>query len=204
MARIVYLIDDDAAVRKALALVFRSVQLDVKAFGSAEEFLAAYQPAAPEDRGCVVTDVRMPGMSGLDLQDELHRRNIQLPLIVISAHANIPQAVRAMLAGALTVLEKPVNEQELIDDIHRALSPQVAEEKLGHSAALDGYRKLLTGRQCEVFDLLMLGLQTKDVARRLDLSHRTVEVHRARILKRLQLTSFSSLLRQLLGTPERT
>ena len=109
MARLVYLIDDDEAVRKALALVLRSVQLQVETFDSAESFLAGYQPNA-EDRSCVITDVRMPGMSGLQLQNELMRRKFDVPIIIISAHADVRQAVRAMQSGALSVLEKPVDE----------------------------------------------------------------------------------------------
>ena len=141
----------------------------------------------------------MPGMSGLELQDELQRRHIVLPMILISGHADVPQAVRAMRAGALTVLEKPVNEQELIDVIHQALNGNGAGDAAGaQPRALEVQRALLTERQRDVFDLLIRGLQTKDVARQLDLSPRTVEVHRAHILQRLNVSSFSQLRRQML------
>jgi two-component system, LuxR family, response regulator FixJ len=199
MPRIAYLIDDDVAVRRALALLFRSVRLEVQTFASAEEFLDLYRPHAPDARRCLVTDVRMPGMNGLELQEELRRRNIVLPLILISGHADVRLAVRAMRAGALTVLEKPVNEQELIDVVHQALnSHDLGEMANGQSSALEVQRALLTERQRDVFDLLIRGLQTKDVARQLDLSPRTVEVHRANILERLHISSFSQLLRQIL------
>lgn len=199
MPRIAYLIDDDVAVRRALALLFRSVRLEVQTFASAEEFLDLYRPHAPDARRCLVCDVRMPGMSGLELQEELRRRHIVLPLILISGHADVPQAVRAMRAGALTVLEKPVNEQELIDVIHQALNGNGASDGAAlASNALEAQRMLLTDRQRDVFDLLIKGLQTKDVARQLALSPRTVEVHRAHILERLNVTSFSHLLRQIL------
>jgi two-component system, LuxR family, response regulator FixJ len=199
MPRIAFLIDDDVAVRRALALLFRSVRLEVQTFASAEEFLDLYRPHAPDARRCLVTDVRMPGMNGLELQEELRRRNIVLPLILISGHADVRLAVRAMRAGALTVLEKPVNEQELIDVVHQALnSHDLGEMANGQSSALEVQRALLTERQRDVFDLLIRGLQTKDVARQLDLSPRTVEVHRANILERLHISSFSQLLRQIL------
>lgn len=198
---LVYLIDDDDAVLDALALLLRSVRLRVETFKSADSFLAALneRPLAP--RACVVTDVRMPGMSGLDLQTELTKRNISIPMIVLSAHADIPIAVRAMRTGALSVLEKPVNEQELIDLLHQALQAPADAANAQSSftnAMLVRHRSRLTDRQKEVFDELMKGLQTKEVARRLGLSHRTVEVHRANILERLQVHSFSQLLRELL------
>lgn len=201
MARIVYLIDDDAAVRKALALVLRSVQLRVEAFDSAEAFLSAYRPDS-EDRTCVITDVRMPGMSGLQLQNELLRRKLDIPIIIISAHADVRQAVRAMRSGALSVLEKPVDEQELIDIINSALEAPPPARTASNKSVIDAYRNKLTERQCEVFDLLLRGLQTKEVARQLDLSYRTVEVHRANILERLKLGSFTLLFQQLLSQSE--
>ena len=202
MSHKVYIVDDDSAVRKALALLLRSVEFDVETFVSAQAFLEAYQPAPPGTRCCLVTDLRMPGMSGLELQHELRRLNISIPLIVISAHVDVALAVRAMRAGALSVLEKPLNEQELIDSIHHAVNAITPGERPSQAMVLAEYRERLTQRQCQVFDLLMQGLQTKEVARQLDLSHRTVEVHRAKILERLQVSSFSQLLRQLLVRPD--
>ena len=196
---VVILIDDDAAVLDALALLLHSVKLEVETYSSADAFLTGLQTRLPSPRACIVTDVRMPGMSGLDLQAELARRNVRIPIIVISAHADVPITVRAMQSGALSVLEKPVNEQELIDLIHRALNDATADDPLAGNPALEERRARLTDRQRDVFDALMRGLQTKEVARRLGLSHRTVEVHRANILERLQVGSFSQLLRELLA-----
>lgn len=196
---VVILIDDDAAVLDALALLLHSVKLEVETYSSADAFLTGLQTRLPSPRACIVTDVRMPGMSGLDLQAELARRNVRIPIIVISAHADVPITVRAMQSGALSVLEKPVNEQELIDLIHRALNDATADAPLAGNPALEERRARLTDRQRDVFDALMRGLQTKEVARRLGLSHRTVEVHRANILERLQVGSFSQLLRELLA-----
>ena len=200
MQPIVFVIDDDAAVREALALLLRSVELAVETFPSATEFLEAIEASRLQtSRACVVTDVRMPGMSGLDLQAVLAQRSIQIPIVVISGHADVPQAVRAMRAGALTFLEKPVNEQELIDTIHEALNGHGRHDTISHSSALEDQRARLTERQRDVFDHLMRGLQTKEVAKELGLSPRTVEVHRAKILERLQASSFSQLLQQLLA-----
>lgn len=200
MQPVVFVIDDDAAVREALALLLRSVELAVETFPSATEFLEAIEASRLQtSRACVVTDVRMPGMSGLDLQAVLAQRSIQIPIVVISGHADVPQAVRAMRAGALTFLEKPVNEQELIDTIHEALNGHGRHDAISHSSALEDQRARLTERQRDVFDHLMRGLQTKEVAKELGLSPRTVEVHRAKILERLQASSFSQLLQQLLA-----
>ena len=196
---VVFLIDDDAAVLDALALLLHSVKLEVETYSSADAFLAALQARSPSPHSCIVTDVRMPGMSGLDLQAELTSRNVHIPMIVISGHADVPITVRAMRSGAVSVLEKPVNEQQLIDLIHQALNSAPAAVSLHGNPVVEERRARLTDRQREVFDLLMLGLQTKEVARRLELSHRTVEVHRANILERLQVGSFSQLLRELLA-----
>ena len=196
---VVYLIDDDEAVREALALLLSSVKMTVETFASANAFLDAIEVRPPEPQACLVTDVRMPGMSGLDLQGELARRKINIPIIIISAHADVPIAVRAMRSGALSVLEKPVHEQELIDLIHQALQSPAIPAEVDHSATLAEQRARLTVRQRDVFDQLMKGLQSKEVARKLGLSHRTVEVHRAHILERLGVSSFAKLLRDMLA-----
>jgi two-component system response regulator FixJ len=203
MSPSVYVVDDEAAVRKALCLLFKSVQLEAEAFVSAEAFLESYQAVAGEARACLITDVRMAGMSGLELQVELRRRNIHIPVIMISGHTNVSQAVHAMQLGAITVLEKPMNEQELIDTVHQALKLPLTEDMPGKGIAIDSYRALLTERQHEVFDLLLKGLSTKEVAKQLGLSHRTVETHRAHILQRLQIGSFSQVLQQLLAMPSK-
>lgn len=199
MDSLVYVIDDDAAVRDALALLVRSVQLRVQAFCSGQTFLEALGNNPTSRQRCLVTDVRMPGMSGLDLQAELGRRNIYIPIIVISAHADVPLAVRAMRAGARMFLEKPVNEQELIDAIHQCLLPQAGNATAQPLPVISELRAKLTERQTEVFDQLIKGLQTKEVAKQLGLSHRTVEVHRANILERLNIQSFSHLLQRVLA-----
>lgn len=193
----VHIVDDDAAVRRALRLLMQSVQLDVAVYASAAELLEVAEGIAEGGRSCLVLDVRMPGMSGLELQAELARRAIDLPAIVISGHGDVPMAVRAMRNGAVTFLEKPVKEQELIDTVLDVLSrPRVAQPRA--SASLEAHRAKLTPRQREVFDLLRQGLRTKEVAKRLDVSPRTVEVHRAKLLERLGATSFTHLIGRML------
>lgn len=198
MSHKIYIVDDDDAVRTALALLLRSVQLTAETFESAQSFLEVVAERPPSERHCLVADVRMAGMSGLELQEELRRRQIELPVIMMSGHGDVPMAVRAMRMGAVSFLQKPVNEQELIDLINLSLNGNASHD---HHTAHDGVqarRALLTARQCQIFDLLMLGLQTKEVAHRLALSPRTVEVHRAHILERLGAPSFSYLISDLL------
>lgn len=194
----VHIVDDDAAVRRALRLLMQSVQLDVAVYASAAEFIEAAGSIPESERNCLVLDVRMPGMSGLELQTELARRAIDLPAIVISGHGDVPMAVRAMRNGAVTFLEKPVKEQELIDTVLDVLSRPRGQPPPRASAPLEAHRAKLTPRQREVFDLLRQGLRTKEVAKRLDVSPRTVEVHRAKLLERLGATSFTHLIGRML------
>ena len=201
----VFIVDDDDAVRKALGLLLCSVGLDTESYPSAQDFLAAYHPGDRPQAECLVVDVRMPGMSGLELQDELRARGLDIPVIMLSGYADVPMAVRAMRAGALTFLKKPVNEQELIDCIQDALKRRAPNGGVRtRSNLIEEYRGLLTPRQREVFDLILKGLQTKHIADRLALSPRTVEVHRAKILERLHATTSAELIRQLFeATSER-
>ena len=203
MPKTVYIVDDSAAVRTALASLLRALKFDVEDFASARSFLDACCPERPGDwpscaHGCLIVDVRMPDMSGIELQDELRRRKCHIPVIMLSGHASVPLAVRAMRGGAVSFLEKPVDEQELIDLINHCLNDQGCGNQRSISDDLAGKRVLLSTRQCEVFDLLMQGLQTKEVAARLGISPRTVEVHRAHILERLQAHSFTELIQGLL------
>jgi two-component system, LuxR family, response regulator FixJ len=199
MSHKVYIVDDDDAVRTAMTLLLRSVQLDAAPFASAQTFLQHIGSITQSgERCCLVIDVRMPGMSGLELQDELRRRQVDLPLILISGHGDVPMAVRAIRMGAVSFLQKPVNEQELIDLINLSLNGHTSPEPDKGRTELQAKRALLSSRQCEIFDLLMQGLQTKEVAHRLQLSPRTIEVHRSHILERLGAQSFTQLVRDLL------
>ena len=194
----VYVIDDDEGVRRSLSLLMRSVHFDVKTYASARVFLAELDDAQSVLEACIVVDVRMPDMTGLELQAELNARASLLPVIVMSAYADVPLAVRAMQAGAVTLLEKPVDEQKLIDSVTLALqrAGQVAANP--QSEALNEMRARLTPRQIEVFDLLIQGYRTREIAERLKLSHRTVDVHRGQILERLAVDTFSQVMGMVL------
>ncbi len=193
MTRTVHIVDDDAAVLKGLHLLMQSVELQARTYRSAKEFLASLDAGECDSSDCLILDVRMPDMSGLELQAKMKERAAAIPLILISGHGDISMAVKAVRAGAQSFIEKPVAEQELIDEVFAALRPK-ARPSDGRDAILQSYREQLTERQRDVFDLLVQGLRSKDVAARLRISPRTVEVHRAAILERLGAPSFSQLM----------
>lgn len=175
----VFVVDDDAAVRKALAAWLEAAGLGVETYEDAAAFLA---DCSPGRAGCLILDVQMPPMSGLQLQAELTRRGIHLPIIFLTAHADVPTTVQAMKAGALDFLTKPVAVAELLERVRAAFDkgahPSV-QESTGQSMRerLEG----LTGREREIMKLVADGLPNKEIACRLGISHRTVEVHRARV-----------------------
>lgn len=192
----IFVVDDDSAVRDALKLLLRSVGQAVETFGSGQEFLDAYG----EDRaGCLVLDIRMPGMSGLELQQKLNERHSILPIIFITGHGDVPMAVEAMQAGAVDFIQKPFRDQDLIDRINQAL-----EKDSNNRAALgernDIRRRLetLTPREREVLDLVVHGKANKVIAGDLKLSQRTVEIHRARVMEKMQASSLAHLVRMVL------
>lgn len=192
----IFVVDDDAAVRDALKLLLRSVGQAVETFGSGQEFIDAYG----EDRaGCLVLDIRMPGMSGLELQQKLNERHSILPIIFITGHGDVPMAVEAMQAGAVDFIQKPFRDQDLIDRINQAL-----EKDSNNRAALgernDIRRRLetLTPREREVLDLVVHGKANKVIAGDLKLSQRTVEIHRARVMEKMQASSLAHLVRMVL------
>jgi two-component system response regulator FixJ len=192
----VHVVDDDAGVRESLAFVLQSAGFVVQTHGSGTAFLAVAAAAA----GCVLTDVRMPAMDGLELQQLLNDRGIRLPVIVMTGQGDIPIAVRAMRAGAVDFLEKPLDDEKLLDAVRRALEAgrRLHEAK---SASADAVGRLasLTPREREVLDLLVTGLPNKAIANELGASPRTIEVHRARILEKLQARSLPELVRLVLA-----
>ncbi len=195
---LVYVIDDEAAIRDSLGMLLRSVGLASRLFPDAPSFLAAtpWQPNA-----CVIADVRMPGMSGLELQDEMRKRGAALPIIIVTGHGDIGMAVRAMKNGAADFIEKPFNGQVLLDAVHRALA-QAATPASSAATAVEGDREdlerriaSLSPREREVMTLVAEGLPNKSVATRLDLSTRTVEVHRAKVMEKMGARSLAELVR---------
>lgn len=193
----VYVVDDDDAVRNSLRLLLKSVGIPAVAFGSARDFLAAYDPDVP---GCLVLDVRMPGMSGLELQEELNRLGAIIPVIFITGHGDIPMAVEAMQHGAFDFLQKPFRDQDLIDRVQRALVADSMNRKAldeGHQIA-ERYESL-TPREREVLALVTQGKANKVMAGDLGVSQRTVEIHRARVMEKMGANSLAQLVRMMMN-----
>ncbi|WP_303907953.1 response regulator transcription factor [Thiohalomonas denitrificans] len=192
----VFIVDDDEAVRDSLSWLMSSVGLAAKSFSSARVFLDTYAPSRP---GCVVLDIRMPGMSGLDLQEQIRKRGIELPLIFISGHADVPMAVRALKSGAFDFIEKPFNDQVLLECVQRAIEED-EEHRRRWAAKADvvGRLNLLTPREREVLDLVVEGASNKVISNSLGVSLKTVEAHRARVMEKLQAGSLSELVRLVL------
>ena len=192
----VHVVDDDDGVRDALRLLLEAAGFTVTAYESAGRFLAA----APFAVGCLLTDVRMPGMDGLELQQRLRELGARLPVIVMTGAADVPVAVRAMKTGAVDFLEKPVEEGVLLDAVQRALAAGRQQRDLA-SAAADAAIRLtrLTPRERDVADLLAAGLANKAIASKLGASPRTIEVHRARVLEKLEVGSLPELVRLVLA-----
>jgi FixJ family two-component response regulator len=189
----VFIVDDDEAVRDSIKELVSSVGLPAELYASAVDFLAAFDGARA---GCLVLDIRMARMSGLALQSKLNEMGAQIPIVFITAHADVPTAVEALRAGALSFVTKPYREQELLDSINEAL----ARDAAARSAASEGSRYAaardsLTGREREVMDLAVTGLPSKEIARRLGISHRTVELHRSRVLDKLGVATMAELIR---------
>jgi FixJ family two-component response regulator len=192
-AATVAVIDDDPDIREALRGLLRSVGLGVELFGSVQEFLAAFQRERP---GCLVLDVRLPGRSGLDLQEELARADIHFPVIFISGHADVPMSVRAMKAGAIEFLTKPVRDQDLLDAIQLAIAKDRARRK--QEATLERLRAdfdTLTPREREVMVMVVAGRLNKQIAGDLQLSEATVKAHRSQAMRKMRARSLAELVR---------
>ncbi len=188
----VFLVDDDQAYRQSLRFLLESAGLTVEDFPSASEFLKTYDTAKP---GCLVLDVRMPSMSGLELQEYLVERCINLPIIFITGHGDVPMSVKAIKGGAVDFIEKPFDDVLLIDRINEAFKKD-AENRNVQDKIFDFKSRWLrlTSREREVMDLIIAGRSNKQIATELDVSHRTVEVHRARIMEKMQAESVADLI----------
>ena len=192
----VMVVDDDPALRNAMRILLRSVGLDSKLFASAQEFLDSYQPSQV---GCLVLDIRMPGMSGLELQEQLNKRGAVIPVIFMSGHGDIPMAVEAMQHGAFDFLQKPFRDQDLLDRIQRAIAKhQQLCKSLGEHDRIRGLLDLLTPREREVLDLMAQGKQNKAIAQALNVSPRTIEIHRSRVMEKMNAHSVAELVRMML------
>jgi two-component system response regulator FixJ len=196
---VVFLVDDDDAVRDSLAILLESAGYRSEAFSSARALLEALGPPA---RGCIIADVRMPGMDGLELQQELSRRGIGLPVIIMTGHGDVPIAVRAMKAGAVDFVEKPFPEEAMLQAVRSAFQKGQQSLRGGGSATADAAASRLaqlTPRERDVLAALIAGHPNKVIAQRLQISPRTVEIHRARIMEKTAARSLSHLVRLALS-----
>lgn len=188
----IFVVDDDEAVRDSLGLLLRSAGHAVQTFAAAEAFLGAYDPDRP---GCLVLDVRMPGMTGLDLQARLAADRVPLPIVIISGHGDIQMAVAAVKAGALDFIEKPFDESRLLEAIERAIEvDRQRRQELADWTEIEGRYRDLTAREREVMGLVAEGHPNKVVAAMLGISARTVEIHRARVMEKMGARSVADLV----------
>jgi FixJ family two-component response regulator len=197
----VYVVEDDASMRNAIKNLLRSVGLEPQLFATAQEFLDAKRPDLPS---CLILDVRLPGLSGLDLQRELSAANIRIPIIFITAHGDIPMSVRAMKAGAVEFLTKPFRDQDLLDAIQASLAQdRVQRQKDSDVADLQKRFQSLTARERELLPLLISGRSNKEISAEIGTSEITVKVHRGNLMRKMQATSFADLVRMAadLGIP---
>jgi FixJ family two-component response regulator len=190
---IVFIVDDDPSIRSLLSKLIRSVGLRVEAFASSREFLTQLPPSGP---ACLILDVRMPGLSGLDLQERLVQLGLEIPIIFITGFGNVPQSVRAMKAGAVDFLQKPFENQTLLDAVHRALERDRSARRLQEeNREVEARIATLTPREYEVFTLVATGLANKQVADELGLSEKTVKIHRGHVMQKMGARTFADLVR---------
>jgi RNA polymerase sigma factor (sigma-70 family) len=196
----VFVVDDDQAMRSSLKWLIESVGLPVESFESADAFLKSYYPGRA---GCLLLDVRMPGMSGLELQEYLNAHDIRIPVIIITGHGDVHMAVRAMKSGAVDFIEKPFNDELLLDAIRNALS--LDERQRGHRAEraeLAARLAHLTPREHEVMEMVTEGRSNKEIANALGVSAKTVEAHRARVMEKMQAGSLAELVRMAISASD--
>ena len=192
---IVFIVDDDESVRESLSMLVETIELKAKTFASAQEFLQSYQPHEP---GCLVLDVRMPGISGLELQAKLAADNCKIPVILVTGHGDIPMAVDAMKTGAVSFIEKPFRDQDLIDTIQEAIEKDAKERVLlNKRSKIEGKIETLTSRERQIMDRMVDGMPNKKIAYELEISQKTVDFHRANIYKKMNVNTTVELLRMI-------
>jgi len=193
----VFIVDDDNAIRQAMGMLMESVGLEHEIYESADDFLSGVTVDRP---GCLVLDIRMPGISGLELQETLAEKDSSLPIIFISGHGDIPMAVEAMQKGAVDFIQKPFRDQELLDCIGAALKTDKSKRStLNEVSEIRDRVERLTKREREVFDLVVTGKPNKIIAHEMSVSQRTVEIHRARVMEKMEADSLADLVRMHLA-----
>ncbi len=197
---VVFVVDDDQGVRESVRVLMRSIGVDAETFASADDFLGEYDPNRP---GCIVLDVRMPGMSGLELQERLVAMGSPLPIIFVTAHGDVPMAVEAVKAGAMDFVQKPFRDQEIIDRIQDAFAENAqTRDRLRDRKRINEKIASLTPREREVMDMVVEGRANKVIAIDLGLSQRTVEIHRARVMTKMEADSVSQLVQMVMRVKE--
>jgi len=191
---VVYVIDDDESVREAVTDLLDSVHIQAFAFSSTEEF---FQRGRPDDASCcLVLDVQLPGTTGLQFQESLQRVGIEIPIVFITAYADVPNAIRAIRAGAIEFLTKPFQKENLLSAVYRALdADRVSLQRRAENAELQQRFSGLTGRETEIMELVSEGLPNKEIAWKLDVSEPTVKIHRSRVMQKMQAASLADLVR---------
>lgn len=197
----VFFVDDDASVRKSVRFLVESIGIRIETFESAREFLDAFDPSRP---GCLVLDIRMPGMSGLDLQDHLREQGHLIPTIILTGYGEVDLAVRAMKAGAVDFLEKPISDQTLIDHINRSLEIDAGNRRSEETRCKvqSGYKRL-TKREKEVMWYVVDGMSSKEIGADLNVSFKTIEAHRGKIMSKMEAHNVPHLIRMTMDLPRR-
>jgi FixJ family two-component response regulator len=189
----VFIVDDDRDVRESLQELLESVGLPSKSFGTAKEFLSSPRSDGPS---CLILDVRLPGISGLDLQHELKKGKVSIPIIFLTAHADVPMSVKAMKSGAVEFLTKPFRQQDLLDAVQRSLTrDRIVRERQRDTAELQQRSNTLSVREREVMSLVVSGMLNKQIAAELGASEATVKMHRSQVMKKMQAESLPDLVR---------
>jgi len=192
----VFIVDDDEEVRSALQLLMESVGLPSETYSSAQQFLEQFEP---NRSGCIIVDVRMPGMSGLDLQAQLASEKFHPPIIIITGHGDVPMAVRAVQAGAVDFIEKPFNNQAMLDSVHRAIEKDAQQRgEVSRLLDIEAHYNGLTPREKEVFQYVVEGKRNKVIAIDMGVSQSTVEAHRAKVMEKMAAATLSDLMRMAL------